>query len=199
MLPAVTFLVLAAVPIWAPLVSTGARNTAAAAAGLGLAPALAALLLGENLPTALCAGIAATGFFLLVSGVAAGTTRLSGRAAAGGAVAGLFGVLLLCSFHIGDPFIEWAGAGKACSSALTVLHAANPASGVVGHALDIDWLRLPIMYSGFPGTTTDGLSSAQYYHWAYFPWWGTALLHGAVGGALLAGTFRGQRLRWSAE
>lgn len=171
----------------------------AAAAGLLVAPAIASIFLPGGPAIALGAGAAAAGFFLLVAGMAAMVARLSGRPSAGTAIAGLTGIAMLASFHMGDPFIEWAGAGKASDATLTILHGLNPASGAVGHALDVDWLRLSIMYSGFPGTTTGGLSSAQYYYWSYFPWWGTAALHGTAGVGLLAGAWRGQPLRWAAE
>ena len=102
------------------------------------------------------AGTALAGFLLLVAGLAAGISALTRAPAAGVALAGLTGALLLAGFHVGDPLIEWAGSGKESAFGLGVLHAANPMSGAAGHALDIDWLRFPVMYSGLPGTTTGG-------------------------------------------
>jgi len=193
---AVAFLGAVAVLVWAPLLATGRRRYAAplaAAAGTALMLVLPSVILSADVPASLEAGIATAGFLLLVAGTAAVVAAATGRPAAGVAGAGLLGALLVAGFHLGDPLIEWSGPGRGSSLALGLLHAANPLSGAVGHALDVDWLRLPIMYSGMPGTTTGGLSSAQYYYGHYFPWWGTVLLHGGIGLALLAGVWRWER------
>ena len=52
---------------------------------------------------------------------------------------------------------------------------------MVGNGLGIDWLRLPIMYSGFPGALEGGLSTAQYYDWSYPDFWIQAAAFGALG------------------
>jgi hypothetical protein len=158
-----------------------------------LAPAA---VTGSAIGPGFAAGVAIAGFLILVSGLAAILNRWAGKTALAVAGAGLTGLLFASTFHLGDPFIEWSGAGRGSDFALTVLHAVNPLSGAVGNALDVDWLRLPIMYSGFPGSVGGGLSTAQYYYWHYFPWWGTALLHGVPGLLLLAGAGRRQGLRW---
>jgi hypothetical protein len=185
---ALAFLLGAAILVWAPLVGTGPRpisSTLAAALGAVLALPVAALVLGGGIADGLAAGLALGGFVMLLSGLAAGAGRLLGRGAAGLAVAAGVGTLLLASFHIGDPVLEWGGAGSHSPAALTALHVVNPASGAVGDGLGLDWLRAPIMYSGFPGTAEDGLSAAQYYLYSYTPWWGTAAAHGGAGLLLL--------------
>jgi hypothetical protein len=198
-LGALCFLVGAGILVWAPLVATGRRAlhaTIAGSIGVSIMLLVPAVAIGATVTGALGAGIAMAGFFLLVGGIAAMAARLANAPAFGVALAGLLGALLAASFHVGDPLIEWEGPGKASSFALGLLHAMNPLSGAVGDAIDVDWLRMTIMYRGFPGSVDGGLSTAQYYYWTWFPWWGTALLHGVLGGALLAGASAAERLRW---
>jgi len=190
--------VTAGILVWSPLLATGRRPVAgplAAAAGTAVMLLPPALVTGGTVGGALAAGVATAGFLLLLAGAAALIAVTTRREAAGVALAGLAGAVLVAAFHLGDPLIEWTGPGKGSATALAALHAADPLSGAIGRALGVDWLRLPIMYSGFPGSVGGGLSTAQYYYWTYFPWWGTALLHGGLGLVLLAGAGRIQRIR----
>ncbi len=173
---------------WGALAGSGNRPVRAAllaAAGLLTCLLPAAALHGLRPGEALAAGAALAGFLLCLAGVSRATTRLAGRPAAGAAAAALAGCLALASFHLGDPFLEWGGTGAHSPAALAVLHAVNPLSGAVGDALALDFLRLRLFYSGFPGSLEGPLSAAQYYARPYFPFWGTALLHGGIGAALL--------------
>ncbi|MHC4472509.1 MAG: hypothetical protein ACYTDY_14975 [Planctomycetota bacterium] len=193
----------AAILVWGPLLGTGERpllRTAAAALGTALCLPAAGVAFGGGAPGAVTAGLALAGFLVLLSGLAASAARALGGGAAGVAVAAALGALFLASFHVGDPFLEWGGPGSPSRTAIGLLHLVNPASGAIGDGLELDWLRLPIMYSGFPGTAGGGLSSAQYYRFAYTPWWGTIALHGGLGALLLLagggrGTFRFPRDR----
>jgi hypothetical protein len=197
---ATAFLAAVAAIVWAPLLATSRRRFAAplaAAAGCAGMLVVPSLLLGGDVAGSVGAGIGIAGFLLLVAGLAAIAAVLTRSPAAGVALGGLLGALLLASFHVGDPFIEWRGAGKGSPFALGLLLKVNPAAGAIGNALDIDWLRLPIMYSGLPGTASGGLSVAQYYYWQYPHWWLQAPVQAAIGAALLAGAGRWERLRWA--
>ena len=157
---------------------------------LSLVPA--ALVLGVSPFSALAAGAALAGFLVLLAGLAALGARLARSPALGMAVAALLGALFAAGFHLGDAFVEWGGDGVSSRAAIEIMHLANPICGAVGGGLGLDWLRLPIMYSGFPETAWGGLSAAQYYDWSYPAWWLTAVLHGSLG-VLLLGVARGIR------
>lgn len=185
------FLLAAAILVAGPIVGTGRRPRADAirlALGVALALVPASAIFGASVPAALASGAVLAGFLLLTAGLAAAVGRMGRSAAFGVAAAGAIGALCLASFHLGDPFLEWGGPGRSSSLALTVLHVMNPASAGIGDALAVDWLRFPIMYSGFSGALGAGLSSAQYYPWSYFPWWGGTLLTGGAGISLLLAT-----------
>ena len=96
----------------------------------------------------------------------------------------LVNFLSIATFHYGDPFLEWSQ-GSHSPLAMTVMHRANPLSAAVGDALAFDWLRMPLMYTGFPGSLSGPISAAQYHPFIYAPWWGSALLLGGVGLVLL--------------
>jgi hypothetical protein len=143
------------------------------------------LVFGGATGAAAAAGGALAGWILFLAGLAAVVGGLTSRPGGGVALAGMAGAVTLASFHLGDPFIEWGGPGHFSPVAMRILQAMNPLSGAVGDALHVDWLRLPILYRGFPGSGGRGLSAASFYPFRYFPWWGTLLLYGGAGGLLL--------------
>ncbi|MCU0725540.1 MAG: hypothetical protein MUE73_07100 [Planctomycetes bacterium] len=181
------FLAFAAALVLSPLAGSAGRPLRPSL--LCSAGALAAFLpvfalRGEGFRAAVLAGGMLSSFTLLLAGCSAGVARLAGRPAAGVAAAALLGALCLASFHLGDPFLEWGGPGASSKTVLSALHLANPASGAVGRALGIDWLRLSIMYRGFPGHVGSGLSAASFYVYRFPPWWWFPVVFGG-GGILL--------------
>ncbi len=165
--------------------------------GFCLAPAACALVFRTSVTEAVAAGLVIAGFLLLIAGLAALLGALFKSVNAGMIAAGTAGALAVASFHVGDPFLEWGGSGVPSREAIAVLHAVNPLGGAVGDGLAIDWLRLPIMYSGFPGAITGGLSTAQYYDWSYPGFWIQATVFGAMGLLLFAlGFWVSAKRRW---
>jgi hypothetical protein len=186
---AVAFLLAAAAVVVVPLVGAGprpVRPAVAVAAGCLVGFAGAAIVCGAGAGRGLECGAALAGFLLLLAGLSAAGARLLGGPVRGVAVSGLVGALLLASFHVGDPFLEWWGPRGDSVLAMQVLHAVNPLSGAVGSGLGLDWLRLPLLYRGFPGSGGQGLTAAPFYPFSYFPWWQTLLLHGGAGSGWLA-------------
>jgi hypothetical protein len=190
------FLAFAAALVTAPLAGSARKPfrpslLCSAGALAAFLPALA--LRGEGFLAAVLAGGMLSSFTLLLAGCSAGAARLAGRPAAGVAAAALLGTLCLASFHLGDPFLEWGGPGASSGSVLSTLHLSNPVSGAVGRALGIDWLRLSIMYRGFPGHVGGGLSAASFYVYRFPAWWWFPVIHGGGGILLLlaAGLRRG--------
>ena len=182
------FLSATASVVGGPLLGSGRRaprHLLLAAAGVALAFLPSSVVFGAAAGRALLAGVALAAFLLLTGGLAFALTETRVGPAGAVAVAGLLGMLFVASFHVGDPFLEWGGPNRFAPAAMGVLHAVNPLSGAVGDALGLDWLRLPILYRGFPGGDGTGLTVAPYYPFSYFPWWGTVLLHGGLGGILL--------------
>jgi hypothetical protein len=186
-LAALCFLFAAATLILGPLLGTGreARSRSlAAAAGLLIAVLPAALVFGGGATGALLAGAVLGGFLLLLAGVAAGVARVTGHPGAGIGVACGVGAVCLASFHLGDPFLEW-DTGAHSPVAVAVLHWMNPMSAAIGDALSFDWLRMRLMYTGFPGTISGPLSASQYHAYEYAAWWGSVVLFAGVGLLLL--------------
>jgi hypothetical protein len=174
--------------IWGPFEGTGRLPLAgplAAAVGLLLAPVAVAAIFSSSLTGAVAAGIVLAGFLLLLSGLAAVLKAVLGSAHLGMILAGTAGALAISSFHLGDPFLEWGGSGSPSRVVIAALHYVNPLCGAVGDGLGVDWLRLPIMYSGFPGSSGGGLSAAQYYQWSYPTFWVQAQVFAVIGLVLL--------------
>jgi len=186
--------------VWAPFEGTGRipiLGSLVSAMGFCLAPAACALVFRTSVTEAVAAGLVIAGFLLLIAGLAALLGALFKSVTAGMIAAGTAGALAVASFHVGDPFLEWGGSGVPSREAIAVLHAVNPLGGAVGDGLAIDWLRLPIMYSGFPGAITGGLSTAQYYDWSYPGFWIQATVFGAMGLLLFAlGFWVSAKRRW---
>lgn len=178
----------AAAVLLGPLIGTGRsplKDATVIAVGFGLAPVVTALLFGTSYAAAAFAGVGLAGFLFLLAGLGSVIQALIRSAAPAMIVTGVIGALMVASFHLGDPVLEWGGAGVPSHGALTVLHWVNPLCGAVGDGLGVDWLRLPIMYSGFPGSSGGGLSAAQYYDWAYPTFWAQAGLFAATGLSLM--------------
>jgi hypothetical protein len=190
---AVVGVLAAASLVWGPAEGTGRAPFGALLSGAGgllLAPVVVALVYGTPPGEALAAGFVLGGFFLFLGGLSAALRQLTSFPLVGMAGAALLGVLAVSSFHLGDPFLEWGGVGAPSRTALFVLHAVNPLCGAIGDGLNVDWLRLPIMYSGFPGTVSGELSAAQYYQWSYPGYWAQAFGFAALGLSLLALAYR---------
>ncbi len=170
--------------VWAPFTGTGRSPLLGGlviAAGCGLSPLVCALILGTSYISAVTSGLVIAGFFLFLCGLSTAILEVARSETLAVISAGAVGTLAVASFHLGDPILEWGGAGLPSHAAITILHWVNPLGGAVGDGLGIDWLRLPIMYSGFPGSTGGGLSAAQYYDWAYPTFWVQATIFGVLG------------------
>jgi hypothetical protein len=173
---------------WAPAVGCGRAvltGPVVTALGTCVAPVVVALIFGTSLSAGFAAGLVVAGFFFFLSGLASGVRIVVRTNAPAMILAGSVGALMAASFHLGDPFLEWGGPGMPSQGALAVLHWVNPLCGAVGDGQGIDWLRLPIMYSGFPGSSGGGLSAAQYYDWGYPTFWVQAAIFAASGLALM--------------
>ena len=173
---------------WGPFEGTGRsplKSALGIAMGICLAPVACALIFGTAHDAAISTGLVIAGFFLFLSGLAAALRAMVGSAALAMVLAGTVGALAISSFHLGDPFLEWGGAGMPSRAAISILHWVNPLCGAVGDGHGIDWLRLPIMYSGFKGSVGGGLSAAQYYDWSYPAFWAQALIFALLGMVLM--------------
>ena len=181
--------VLAAVAVaWAPFEGssrTPGKRAFAIALGMCLAPVVCALIFGTSHTAAIATGLVIAGFFVFLTGLAAALHRRFRSPALAMILAGTVGALAVGSFHVGDPILEWGGAGVPSHFAISVLSWVNPLCGAVGDGHGLDWLRMPIMYSGFPGSMGGGLSSAQYYDFSYPPFWMQALVFTLFGWAFL--------------
>lgn len=152
-----------------------------------MAFALLALVADTPGSRPLAAGAALASFLVFTSGFAAMAARILRRTVPAIAVAAGLGLLCLATFHLGDPFLLWESSISSSDTALTVMHYANPLSGVLGDAVTMnpDWLHRTYMYED--GLTVGRYSAAGDLQLVrYAPWWSTLVIHGLVGSVLLA-------------